>query len=71
MNYSAPVLMTRSNAGPAHSAGIRTAVLCALCSGCGSAGLSVGFRNPENIQQAVLLFLVLILSSQCDMKIKV
>ena len=50
----------------------RTAVHSALCSRHDGIGLNASFRDPpKKIQQAVVLFFMLMSSSQSDMKIKV
>lgn len=73
------VVLNRANAHPAFSPGISVLTLCsgpqnssAPCCRRDGIGLNASFRDlPKKVQQAVVLFFMLMSSSRSDMKIKV
>lgn len=79
MNCSAVVELNRANAGPAFSP--RVSMFnsrsgpqsgSALCFRHDGVGLNASFRDPpKKVQQAVVLFFMLMSSSQSDMKLQV
>lgn len=73
------MVLNRANAGPSFSPGVSVFTPCSgpqntsvPCSRHDSIGLNASFRDPpKKIQQAVVLFFMLMSSSQNDTKIKV